>query len=182
MAIALITAGCGSSLISKQTPSEKPAIAGQPSQDKVMEGLIDIGPKLSPQEVASRLVKGTTTMDEIVALLGPPTSITMQPDSSRMVMYTWRKAFKDEPVLDMKEIVISSLPGPLALIGLGSQLKQLKVGQEQKAVVMASFKSLTMAFDSAGILKDSQFSPPLPTAPLSAVDSSPSLAAVNPSQ
>ena len=185
--IALLASGCGSTQVSQAPKSNQPpglAGATHPSSEKAIPGVIDVGPKVSPQEVATKLFKGKTTLDEVIALLGPTPNIAMGSDGGRRVVYNWSKRLQDEPVIDMKEITMSSLPGPFALLSLRGDMAKIKELKAATAAVRDSFRSLTMDFESKDgilVLKDYQFSPPLKD--LASADSkSPSLVSVAPSR
>lgn len=156
-----------------QTGPEQP-----PPQKKEIDGIVTIGPAISPQEVAPKIIIGKTTLKETLALLGDPHNIAMNGEShGRTVMYVWRKQFSG-PV-KMNEImgnpVLSALPGPFALFSLKGSKDRLKAQQEKAAELQAPPKTLTMVFGSDGVLKDCQFNPHIPVATVS-----PSLTAVTP--
>lgn len=157
--------GCASTPQTSQRREAPPAAGLNPpqpssSQTANPEGVVDVGPKVQPQEVAGRLVKGKTTMDEVVSLLGPPQHIAMNgTEGGRTLMYHWRKEFQTGyagPYGTPGGAAIRSLMGPFVLFKHKGDMAR---AQAQVAAVRDSFTSLTLIFEG-GILKDYQFSPP----------------------
>ncbi|HBV01789.1 MAG TPA: hypothetical protein DEF00_05425 [Candidatus Taylorbacteria bacterium] len=185
--IALLASGCGSTQVSKAPASNQPGLAGttHPSPEKAVPGLVNIGPKMSPQEVATKLIKGETTLAEVNVLLGPPQDAVMTgSENGQTVVYRWRKELAEEPWIDMKETVTSSLPGPFSLISAFGVKKKVADRKAQMAAVKDSFRSLTLEFDDNGKLKRFLFSPPVVTTPVSSSEaiSPPSLVATTPAR
>lgn len=144
-----------------KSPDAKTAKA-KVAAKKATDALIQIGPSIAPEEIAGKLTKGKTTMDELMALIPKPDNVAMLPDGGRMVTCLWRKAF---PLPDgrvfTREQLLSSLPGPFVLFGLPGNRKKMREAIAQAEAVQSSMVTLTMMFNSAGVMKDFQFSPPI---------------------
>lgn len=175
MAITL-SVGYADQVVSKNKKPAKPAGA-----TGAVKGIIEIGPKLSPQEVAAKIAKGKTTLDEVLSLLGPTMpNVIMHNDSTRTVVCSWRKEIEgwEEGVGKM---AANTAIGQIPFVGMGWNMAKHKAAKErlkeQVAAIKDSRRSLTLLFDASGVLKDFQFNPPfLAEAP------SPSLTAVTPSR
>lgn len=139
----------------KDKPGKDSQAQQQPQAPQNPPGVIDVGPTIALEEAVGKLKKGETTMEETLALLGQPQVPAMMNghNGGLTLMYHWRKEFQNETSIDKHEILMDSLPGPFALIGLAGHSKKLKVAQEQATAVRNSFKSLTLMFDEEGKLK-----------------------------
>jgi hypothetical protein len=57
----------------------------------MLAGCVSAGVKVDEKNLAA-FEKGKTTYSEILSRLGPPTTSTLMPDGSRMLMYSWVQA------------------------------------------------------------------------------------------
>lgn len=171
----MLSVGYADQVVSKNKKPTKPADVKATEQGtskkagKELKGLEDVGPKITPQEVSAKLAKGKTTLEETLAFVGEPLNISIRPDGGRMVIYQWRKVYQT-PSPGAGGIVADSamglfLPGVQAGLRLGSISKVKRDAQATKEAIRAAHRSLTLIFDDKGVLKDSQFSPPLETTP-----------------
>lgn len=149
----------------KKTRKSPPA--SEATQNKSVEGVVQVGPLLSPQEASGKIIKGKTTLEGIQLLLGPPSHITMMGDTGgRMVMYNWRKELATPSLKITGNQIAGALPGPLSAFSWIGASKRVQTAKNQMEEVRSSYRSLTMMFNGEGVLKDFQFSPPLPVEPV----------------
>ena len=143
---ALAQAGKG-----KEKPSKKVDIGG------LEQSLVSIGPSLTPEEVVPKLIKGKTTLDEVLLLLGAPMQLNMYGEGGRMAMYMWRSEFRmNRP--NYGKIMGRAALGPFGIIGSGRRLEQAQQAADE---MRNSIKMLTANFGPDGILKDFMVNPPI---------------------
>ena len=94
----VLSTGYAGQAVSKNKKPAKTRDAEQTTPKKAgkeLKGLVDVGPKITPQEVSAKLAKGKTTLDETLAFVGQPLNISIRPDGGRMVIYQWRKVYEE---------------------------------------------------------------------------------------
>lgn len=123
----------------------------------IEQTMVKAGPPISPEEAAPKLIKGKTTLDEVLLLLGSPGQLHMYGEGGRMAMYHWRTELRmNKP--NIGKAMAQAAMGPFALIGSG---KRVEAAQQAMDQIRNSIKTLTATFGSDGVLKDFVFNPPI---------------------
>jgi outer membrane protein assembly factor BamE (lipoprotein component of BamABCDE complex) len=121
------------------------------------QNLVNVGPTITPEEAVSKLVKGKTTLDEVLLLLGPPMHLNMYGEGGRMATYLWQKNLQMGKPNSGKAMGEGAFP----LITLFKGGKRFDAAQQAMEEVRNSIKTLTAIFDSSGVLKDFVMNPPI---------------------
>ena len=122
--------------------------------------LVKVGPSVTMEEAFPKLVKGETTLEKVIELLGNPTHLNMNGDGGRMAMYMWRSELRTGKP-NYGRLVGEVLKGPFAIIGSG---RRFEATQQAVDEIRNSMKTLTATFSPDGILKDVLTNPYIPPA------------------
>ncbi len=114
--------------------------------------MVNVGPSVTMEEAVSKLVKGKTTLDELVELLGPPMQLINYGEGTNEVniaTYHWRAELRGgQP--NIGRAIGDAMLGPFSI---GKAKKRVAAAQQAMDEVRTSFKMLTATFGPGGTLK-----------------------------